>query len=398
MRKDRLVTFEFLSLCFITFLAICNVAVFYNFHLYLQGIGLHGKEAGALIGLYSLSAMVLYVTASKHIRLNNAPNCMLTGMLLLAGCGAAYLFAERFWTLALVRAVSGTGMFLIMASCMVMLVAIIPPKKTGFAFSAYSVALLLPYSIMPAVSEWLLPLLNKPTLLYLLTACLFAPAALLVLTLRVRLVHQFQQSAAPQKECAHGSPARENIFRRPVFSILLVNGIYFIVFSALFYLFEGFAVARGIQNPGYFFTVQMGVMIVIRLFGGRIFDQFSKVALATTALAITGAGIGLLRILPDATWILPIAAVFGLGMGLCVPALNALMYLVTRPQYRGYNANMMMFSMHLGMFIGPFFGSWIIERGGYDHFLTFAIFVTVGAAGFFAAMDPAQAVAGNSEP
>jgi MFS family permease len=397
MRKDRLVTFEFLSLCFITFLAICNVAVFYNFHLYLQGIGLSGKEAGSLIGLYSLSAMVLYITVSKRIRLNNAPGCMLTGMVLVASCGAAYLFAERFWILALVRAVSGIGMFLIMASCTVMLVAIIPPKKTGWAFSAYSVALLLPYSIMPAVSELLLPLLGKPTILYTLTACLFAPAALLVLPLRARLVPQSQEMEPQHTECAHGSAARRNLFRKPVFSILLVNGIYFTIFSALFYLFEGFAVERGIQNPGFFFTAQMGVMIVIRLFGGRIFDHFSKVALATTALAITGTGIGLLRILPDTTWILPIATVFGLGMGLCVPALNSLMYLVTPPQYRGYNANMMMFAVHLGTFTGPFFGSWIIERGGYDHFLTLSIVVAVGAAGFFAAVNPAQAIAGNRE-
>jgi len=173
-----------------------------------------------------------------------------------------------------------------------------------------------------------------------------------------------------------------------VASILLVNAVYFTLFSSLFYLFQGLAVERGIKSPGFFFTVQMGVMVVIRLLCGRIFDKFSKVALVTIALLITGAGFGLLRVVSDPTWLLPIAVVFGLGMGLCVPALNSLMYLVTTPQSRGYNANMMMLALHLGSFTGPFAGAWIIDFGGYDQFLSLALCVTVSAAAFFLVVNP----------
>ncbi len=132
-----------------------------------------------------------------------------------------------------------------------------------------------------------------------------------------------------------------------------INGAYFTIFSGLFFLFEGFGIERGVKNPGFFFTIQMGVMIVIRLFGGGIFDKFSKVALVAIALLITGAGFILLLCL-EASWILPISTVFGIGMGLCVPPLNSLMYLVTRPQYRGYNASMMMLSIHFSTFMGRF--------------------------------------------
>ena len=60
----------------------------------------------------------------------------------------------------------------------------------------------------------------------------------------------------------------------------------------------------------------------------------------------------LLTLVRNAAWILPVAAVFGLGMGLCVPPLNSLMYLVTEPKHRGFNANMMMLSIHFGTFLG----------------------------------------------
>ena len=166
MPKNDLLNFEFLLLCIITFLVLCNIAVFYNFHLYLKHIGIMGKEAGFIIGLYSLTAMILYLSASRHIRLDNSFSWMLTGILMVAGCGVAYLFADRFWSLAVVRIANGAGMFLVMASTMVVLISVIPPKKTGLAFSLYSVALLSPYSIMPAVSEMVAPLIGSPTRLY----------------------------------------------------------------------------------------------------------------------------------------------------------------------------------------------------------------------------------------
>ena len=147
---------------------------------------------------------------------------------------------------------------------------------------------------------------------------------------------------------------------------------------------------RGIKNPGFFFTMQMSVMIAIRLLGGQIFDRFSKVVLVIIALLATGGGFGLLRLIHDTAWILPIAVVFGLGMGLCVPPLNSLMYLVTKPPYRGFNANMMMLSVHFGNFMGPFVGAWIIDAGGYDLFLTAGILITGGAAGFFFIAKPRE--------
>ena len=388
--KNDLLNFEFLSLCIITFLVLCNVAVFYNFHLYLKHIGILGKEAGFIIGLYSLSAMVLYLSASRHIRLDNSFSWMLTGILMVAGCGVAYLFSDSFWSLAIVRIANGAGMFLVMASTMVVLISVIPPKKTGLAFSLYSVALLSPYSIMPAVSEMVAPLIGSPTHLYTATACLLLPAAGFVSIIRRRTRNRVQDPSMKCEKPLHRGAERQNLFRKPVITILLVNGAYFTIFSALFFLFEGLGVQRGIKNPGYFFTMQMGVMIVIRLLGGQIFDRFSKVVLVIIALLATGGGFGLLRLIHDTAWILPIAVVFGCGMGLCVPPLNSLMYLVTNPPYRGYNANMMMLSVHFGNFMGPFVGAWIIDEGGYNLFLMFGILITVGAAVFFLIANPAK--------
>lgn len=162
--------------------------------------------------------------------------------------------------------------------------------------------------------------------------------------------------------------------------MLLVNSIYFTLFTGLFYLFKGFALSRGVANPGFFFTVQMGVMVMLRLSGGYLFDRISKVLLVTLSMGITGLSFLLLYLMPSPSWTLYIAIIFGLGMGLCIPPLNSLMYLIAEPEFRGYNANMMMLTVHLGTFTGPFVGSMIITYGGYNTFLISAALLTICAA------------------
>lgn len=392
MPRTPLLSFEFFTLCMVTFLALCNVAVFYNFHLYLQSIGFAGKEAGFIIGLYSLTAMALYLLVSRHIRVDNAFTCMLTGIVIVACCGAAYLFADSFWSLGMIRMANGAGMFLVMASCMVVLVSIIPPEKTGSAFSLYSVAMLTPYSVMPAVTELLGASLGAPVRLYAITAALLLPAGVFIMIMRRRSRNRSFGKSAKNRETSGQKAVWNNIVQKPVIYILLVNGVYFTLFSSLFFLFEGLGVQRGMQNPGFFFTTQMGVMVAIRFFGGRIFDAFSKVALVAVALLVTGAGFVMLLLLHDTFWMLPTAVLFGSGMGLCVPPLNSLMYLVSEPKYRGYNANMMMLTIHFGTFMGPFAGSWIIDAGGYDLFLMLAALLTVCAAVLFLVVDPSRQV------
>jgi predicted MFS family arabinose efflux permease len=332
--------------------------------------------------------MALYLTVSRYVRIGNAFTGMLTGIFIVAACGAAYLFFDNFWSLGLIRIVSGIGMFLVMASCMVVFVSIIPPEKTGSAFSLYSVAMLTPYSIMPAISEMIGVSLGAPVRLYAITAALLLPAGVFILIMKRRRGSCTAEPSMKSVETASKTGVWKNIYQKPVLCILLVNGVYFTLFSSLFFLFEGLGVQRGMNNPGFFFTTQMGVMIIIRLLGGRIFDVFSKITLVVTALLVTGAGFLLLLLIHDAFWLFPIAVLFGLGMGLCVPPLNSLMYLVSEPQYKGYNANMMMLSIHFGTFMGPFAGACLIDAGGYDLLLMTAAVLTVCTAVLFIKVDP----------
>jgi hypothetical protein len=74
------------------------------------------------------------------------------------------------------------------------------------------------------------------------------------------------------------------------------------------------------------------------------------------------------------------------------------MYLNSEPQFRGYNANMMMLAMHFGSFAGPFGGSWLIATGGYPAYCLGTIgLILLAALVILSLMKWKQPVAGESQ-
>ncbi|MEN6374893.1 MAG: MFS transporter [Smithella sp.] len=129
VKNGKLCTFELLGLCLVTFIAVCNVTVFYNFFNYLQTLGISADLHGLLVGSYSFTAMVLYLLASPFLNPANAPRTMLLGMIVVALCGVSYLFVHSFWGLLVLRMINGCGQFLMGAGAMTLFVSLIPMGK-----------------------------------------------------------------------------------------------------------------------------------------------------------------------------------------------------------------------------------------------------------------------------
>ncbi|WP_419778451.1 MFS transporter [Maridesulfovibrio sp.] len=383
--KKSLPFLDFVTLCCVVFLAVCNISVYYSLNVYLQGLGFNKATSGLLISLYSLSGMFMYLAVSSRINAVNAYRFMFTGMLLVGICGCGYVYINEFWPLLLLRIGQGVGIFMVLAPCVAILVSMTSAENAGSAFSLYSTALLLPYAVMPHVSEQFGPLVAGPEWIYVGTAGLTPLAFLLTVFLKFR-TSKIEQRGNGQQEPVSMRDSYANLFRLKILSVLAVNGVYFMIFAGLFFLFQDFALSRGVVKAGYFFSLQMGVMIAIRLFGGAVFDRFSKRGLIVTAFIFTAAGFVLLNDLHDESMLLPIAVVFGTGMGLSAPALNSLMFVVSEPHFRSFNVNMMMFTVHLGSFLGPLLGGIAVDSIGYGGFLWIAASGTACTALIFMLM------------
>ena len=148
----------------------------------------------------------------------------------------------------------------------------------------------------------------------------------------------------------------------------------------MFFLIKGFTDQQGIINAGSFFTVQTGIMIVFRLFAGRLFDVFDKARMLVVTFAVIAIGHLALDNLPGA-WAIPLVAlIFGVGMGMGQPIFHGLMFEMSSPIFRPLNANLILFSIQAAFFLGPFLGGAVVVRWDYHGYFLFSIGLALAAA------------------
>ncbi len=372
----KLLGFEFTSLCLIAFLAIANGTAYYDLFGHLASLGIPAGLRGLVVGAYPLVAMVLYLVASPFLTARRAPQAMLAGIAILVVGGVSFLFVRSFWGLLLLRGACGAGGFLLGAGATALLVTVIPAGRSGEAFGIYSVAILAAYGLVPASMDGAVPRLVSVTTAYALAGLALLPAAGLVLALRRR-------APAPALDGEPHLPSwaglRASLASPRLAPVLVLGVAYFANWSSLYYLFKGFATARGLGNVGAFFSVLTAVMIGIRLLGGRLFDRFDKARLAAFSFGMIALGHLALATLPIATAPL-VGAFFGVGLGAGYPALNGLVFELSEPRFRPQNANLMMFAVQLGSFLGPAVGGALVARAGYPGYFAGSILLAAASA------------------
>jgi MFS family permease len=374
----KLLGFEFTSLCLIAFLAIANGTAYYDLFGHLASLGVPAELRGLVVGAYPLVAMLLYLLASPFLGARRAPRAMLAGIAILVAGGVSFLVVRSFWGLLLLRAACGAGGFLLGSGAMALLVTVIPPDRSGEAFGIYSVAILAAYGVVPAAMDALVPRFTGVTQAYALAGLALLPAVGLVFALRRRI--------RPPPPGVDGEPhlpsfadIRETLGSTRLRRVLALGVAYFANWSSLYYLFKGFATERGLANVGVFFSVLTAVMIGIRLVGGRLFDRFDKARLAAFSFGMIALGHLALAILPIGA--APLLGVFfGLGLGAGYPALNGLVFELSEPRFRPLNANLMMFAVQLGSFLGPAVGGALVARAGYPGYFGGSILLGLGSA------------------
>lgn len=369
--QPRLFSFEFLVLCLLIFFTYCNTTVFYSLDVYLGLLGIGQQWRGFLIGSSSLATIASYLLFSPHMTARTARPCACVGAVLLLACGVSYLYAGSPMEMLVLRLVNGVGVYLLSASVMTLLVRIIPANRSGQAFGLYSVALLLPYSVVPAAFDSFSRSRESLAHGYMAMSLFLIPALALILFMGLR---------RDRGACRTG-PAKAVTFRDmfanaatpPVALLLTMSALYLTTFSSVFFMAKGFFRSMGLGHVGAFFTIQMACMIVVRLFGGRLFDRVRKTRLIGLCFALTGLSCALAATASGTIQINLSAAVMGLGMGVGTPALNALMFAVSDARFKGVNANLMTMSQQLGSFLGPALGAVAVHHAGYAGFLMLGV-------------------------
>jgi MFS family permease len=356
----RLLNRGFVLLSLALFLVFCNMAVFFEFYGYLKTLNIPQASLGLVLGVFSLTALIIRPFLSLALNPANAKRWFVVGT---AGAVAALLLygnATTVGSLILVRVLHGAFYVLMAAACVAALVGCIDKKHSGQAFGLVAVITIVPYAVVPPVTEALRKIVpSYPDLLAVtgLAMLLVIPLVLLV------------PSSKPAKEQAGAKigwqEAKECLMDRRLIVLLLSAFLMYMPFTAVFYFINSYADSLKIADVGLFFSVATGTEIGVRIVFGRYFDLLPKSRLLAGALFLLAAAYYVLTLVSAMSGLLLLAVAFGLGWGFAMPMVNALLFDISKPSMRAFITNLGYEVFQGGFFLGPLAGAWMLRAFGY---------------------------------
>ncbi len=356
-------TFEFVALTVVLLTAICNVSVFYSFYHYLGAIGIPVGWRGFLVGLEPMTAFILRLVILPWLHVRNALSVMLASLFLLIAVSCSYMWVQSVPAMIVVRMLHGTAFVLLTSGAISLVVNFIPKEKSGQGFSIISIATMIPYAVIPPLTEALLPRVRNEADLYAGVSLFAVLAILLSLALRGRVQEALRGREGVLMRRPTLGEIRENLGLWAVSALLAATLLVYLAHATLFYFMKDLALSTGGGEVGLFFTLSMATMIAVRAFGGILFDRMNKLVVVQGGLLLL---IPCLFALPQARERLAfyaLAGLYGLCMGVILPLLNALLFSASPPLMRGLNTNLGLFTMDMAYFFVPYLGGLLIAFG-----------------------------------
>ncbi len=364
MGDKKLYTFEFLCLNLVSFFAFSNMAVFYSFFSYLERISIPVQWRGFLLGLEPMAAFLLRLAVIPLLHLGNAAGVMLLALLMLVGALVSYGWALTIPSLTVLRLFHGAAFVLLVSSSMALLVNYIPKERSAEGFGFVSISVLIPYAIVPPVTEALLPHVRSEADIYRGVTLLAIPALLILLTLRKRIRSTLAGSGATLARRPTVEEIRLNLKESRVMLLLAVNLLLYLCYASVFFFMKDHCQKMGIPNVGRFFTISTLVMIALRLSGGFFFDKVNKVKALQLSMALLVPCFILLGSIRSDGLLASMAVFYGLCLGTILPLLNATLFVASPSHLRGLNTNLSLFMMDAGFFLSPYAGGLFLASGG----------------------------------
>ncbi|HOV85270.1 MAG TPA: hypothetical protein PLM79_02850 [Syntrophobacteraceae bacterium] len=219
----KLFSFEFVSLNLVAFFAFCNMSVFYSFFTYLERIGIAPEWRGFLIGLEPMAAFALRLAVVPVLHAGNAATGMLIALTMIVAALFSYGWVVTIPGLIVLRIFHGAAFVLLVSACMSLAVCFIPRVRSAQGFGVLSVSILLPYAVVPPVTEALLRHWQSEQDIYRSVTVLAIPAFAVLRVLRGRLGKVLCSLEGALTRRPTPEEIRLDLKERPVVLLLAVN-------------------------------------------------------------------------------------------------------------------------------------------------------------------------------
>jgi MFS family permease len=285
--------------------------------IYLSKFEAKEAEIGFLIGIFSISSLVLRPIVGRALLKIPERNFMIAGTLLYVFSCIAYLWAPPFWPLLIVRVFHGIGLALFSTAVFTMVASIAPETHRGRFISYFYMAGNLAFALGPYFG---MLLLNR-----------FSFAVLFLICTGLSLCALFVTTKLDKKEIVppEGQSLKvQTILSREALSPAIIAFMLNVIWGTLNAFFPLYALKQGISNPGIFFVFLAITLILGRFLGGRLLDLYDRKKVIVPCLAAIIVSLAILTFSTTLPMFILVAVILGAGWALLYPSI--LIYAIER--------------------------------------------------------------------
>ena len=337
--------------------------------IYLSRLGSREEAIGLMIGVFSVSSLLLRPSVGRLLSRVSERQVMIAGSLISGLASFAYLFALPFWPFFLVRGVQGVGYAFVSTGANTLIANMGPPERRGQTLSYFYVSFNIPFALAPAFG---MVLINRYDFVVLF---LFSTGLYIV---SLALVAGMGRSRA--EPTAIPTHPRESFFNRENLRTSMVSFFMHVIWGTVTTFLPLYAVSHGVTNPGLIFSVVAFMLIFGRVFAGRVLDLYRRESIILPCLVVYAIAMVILIFSRTFPMFMLMAVVWGAGHSLFYPALVALA-IERANSSRGSLMATFTAASDLGVGLGPVIMGIILQHTSYP--VMFACVALAGVLNIF---------------
>ncbi|MCX6022763.1 MAG: MFS transporter, partial [Chloroflexi bacterium] len=342
---------------------LANFMYFATLPLYIQARGGSETDISLVIGASGALSLAARPFVGWLVDGVGRRTMLLTGALFAAASSAIFTVSVSLPLIVLGRGLNGIALASVTTSATTLINDTVALPRRGEANSYFGMAISMATGLGPPLGAFLVGAAFLQPVEGLLSGLFPAAAGAgnysvmfvvgIILAFGSLTLAALVRDTYRPKGLGRG-PNLRTMFSREAAITAVLNFSITVPFAAILSMAPIYAKQQGLGNPGVFFTVYSGMILVMRLVSGRASDRFGRPAVFLPGMALVGIAMLVLAASASPWGLLFAAALYGAGMGTAQPALTAYAADLAPTQRRG--AAMSTFS--LGFDLALSFGAW----------------------------------------
>ena len=326
--------------------------------IYLSKFGAKEAEIGFLVGIFSVSSLILRPIVGRALLTTGERNYMVAGTLLYIFSSVAYILAPPFWPLLIVRIFQGIGLALFSTAIFTLVAHITPESHRGQLISYFYLANNLAFALAPYFG---MLIINHSSFVVLFLVCTGLSISTLFITFKLAKREAIVLETQSLKV--------QTILSREALPPSIIAFMLNIIWCTLTAFLPLHALRHGISNPGIFFVFLAVTLMLGRSLGGRILDVYDRKKVIIPCLAAIVIALIILVFFTTLPTLILVAVILGAGWAFLYPSL--MIYAIEGARF-GQGPAMGTFTAlaDLGAGLGPMMMGVILQWTSYPFMFT----------------------------